>query len=170
LEGLPSSAAIDWLLELRGLFGATEFLSRPWMQAIGRYRQWSVLHRWLLHEVYGPLEPGGERRGREKATRYQAWLRAIGVRRLRKWGLTVAQIVELYKSVGVVGEDEDIERIMSVERVIKRDAANVNAILMALLPSAFAEVKQPGRLIEVLTVAADSELFLTADPNCQKIS
>src|SRR3981081_2391189 len=61
LEGLPSSAAIDWLLELRGLFGATEFLSRPWMQAIGRYRQWSVLHRWLLHEVYGPLEPGGER-------------------------------------------------------------------------------------------------------------
>jgi hypothetical protein len=96
-------------------------------------------------QIYGYLEPGGERRGRQKSTGWQAWLRAIGVRRLRK-RLTVAQIFQLYKEVGIVGLDwsriDEVERLkrqQSLERVIKRDAANVDRILLTLLPSVFAE-------------------------------
>jgi hypothetical protein len=109
-------------------------------------------HCWLSHwevdesiQIYGYLEPGGERRGRQKSTGWQAWLRAIGVRRLRK-RLTVAQIFQLYKEVGIVGLDwsriDEVERLkrqQSLERVIKRDAANVDRILLTLLPSVFAE-------------------------------
>jgi hypothetical protein len=77
-------------------------------------------------------------------------LRAIGVRRLRKY-LTVTQIAQLYQSVGIVGEAifgnfcgntlvMDQERLALLERVIKRDAAAANRILMALLPSVFGNI------------------------------
>jgi hypothetical protein len=166
LDVLPSSTAIGWLLELRGLFRSqffgSDFLSGPWMHVTLECRYWlhqkirdvrdGGYHCWLSHwevdesiQIYGYLEPGGERRGRQKSTGWQAWLRAIGVRRLRK-RLTVAQIFQLYKEVGIVGLDwsriDEVERLkrqQSLERVIKRDAANVDRILLTLLPSVFAE-------------------------------
>jgi hypothetical protein len=110
-------------------------------------------HCWLPHwvvdepiQVEGPLNPEeAERRGREKATGWQAWLRAIGVRRLRrKGGLTVGQIVELYQSVGIESDWERLDEVdrlrrqQSVERAIKRDAAEVDGYLLKLLPSVFA--------------------------------
>jgi hypothetical protein len=153
LERLPWSPGTAWLSELRVHFGRalsdSDFLGGPWMYVSLLYRWWlhqkiqdvhaGGHHYWLPHwvvdepiQVDGPLNPEeAERRGREKATGWQAWLRAIGVRRLRrKGGLTVGQIVELYKSVGIVGRD--------VERAIKRDASEVDGYLRKLLPSVFA--------------------------------
>jgi hypothetical protein len=182
LESLPSSPAIDWLLELRRIFRSqlfgSDFLTGPWMRVSleCRYRLHQKIqevhdggyHCWLSHrevdesiQVYGDLEPGGERRGREKATQWRAWLRKIGVRRLRGAGLTFGQIAKLYQHVGIVGldwapvdekrpepaattfeqvikRDATLAKKLSLKRVIQRDAAEANRILRALLPAVFA--------------------------------
>jgi hypothetical protein len=163
LERLPSSPAIEWLLDLRVYFGRalgdSDFLGGPRMRVSLECRYWlhqkirdvhdGGRHCWLSHwevdepiQVYGDLEPGGERRGREKTTRYKA----TGYRcsAIAKMGKTFAQIFELYRNVGMIGGDwerldelERIERQQSLERVIKRDAALVDGILLTLLPSVF---------------------------------
>jgi hypothetical protein len=182
LESLPSSPGIDWLLELRGLFrsrhSGSDFLTGPWMQVSLKCRYWwhqkiqdvhdGGYHCWLSHrevdepiQVYGDLEPGGERRGREKATQWRAWLRKIGIRRLRSAGLTFGQIAKLYQHVGIVGldwapvdekrpepaattfeqviqRDAALAKKLSLKRVIQRDAVEANRILKALLPAVFA--------------------------------
>jgi hypothetical protein len=183
LDVLPFSPGVGWLLFLREIF-EEDFLCRPWMQARLEYP-----HR--LHQKYedigstcffyglqefcypcrisdarvivvqGQPAPGDERRGCEKATQWRAWLRKIGVRRLRSAGLTFGQIAKLYQHVGIVGLDwapvdekrpepaattfeqiiqrDTIEaRRLSLKRVLQRDAAEANGILKALLPSVFA--------------------------------
>jgi len=166
LDRLLFTPAIGWLLALREIF-EEDFLSCPWLQTSLEYRfrfhdkideVTSRYHCWFprcavdepIRVIYTSGEPSGDRRGREKVTSWHARLRAIGVRRLRKY-LTVTQIAQLYQSVGIVGEAifgnfcgntlvMDQERLALVERVIKRDAAGANRILMALLPSVFGNI------------------------------